>query len=79
MGASFSAAVHPAVCWLWFREGYGSHSFAQPACHAAHGNYPLWYYRALVDTFRMAGSPLAGELDRVVSELEHLAATETNS
>jgi hypothetical protein len=39
MGASFSAAVHAAVLWLWFREGYGSHSFVQPRRHAAHGNY----------------------------------------
>lgn len=31
----------------------------------------LWYYRALVDAFRRAGtSPLLGELDRVVTELE---------
>ena len=35
----------------------------------------LWYYRALVDAFRKVGSPLADELDRVVSELEHVAAT----
>ncbi|MGB7845293.1 MAG: HD domain-containing protein [Candidatus Acidiferrum sp.] len=34
----------------------------------------LWYYRALVDTFRRAGSnPLVEELNRVVSELESLA------
>jgi (p)ppGpp synthase/HD superfamily hydrolase len=33
----------------------------------------LWYYRALVNEFRKAGSnPLVGELDRVVSELESL-------
>jgi GTP pyrophosphokinase len=33
----------------------------------------LWYYRALVEAFRKAGStPLVDELDRVVSELEHL-------
>ena len=31
----------------------------------------LWYYRALVEAFRAAGSmPLVEELDRVVSELE---------
>lgn len=30
----------------------------------------LWYYRALVDAFRAVGSPLADELDHVVSELE---------
>lgn len=39
----------------------------------------LWYYRALVSSFRQAGSdprvsPLVEELDRVVSELEGLAA-----
>jgi GTP pyrophosphokinase len=33
----------------------------------------LWYYRALVDAFRLAGtSPLVDELDRVVSEMERL-------
>lgn len=33
----------------------------------------LWYYRALVEAFRTAGStPLVEELDRVVSELEQL-------
>jgi GTP pyrophosphokinase len=33
----------------------------------------LWYYRALVEAFRKAGStPLVDELDRVVCELEHL-------
>ncbi len=34
----------------------------------------LWYYRALADAFRTAGSPLADELDRVVSELESLTS-----
>ena len=35
----------------------------------------LWYYRTLVDVFRKAGSnPLIDELDRVVTELEHLAS-----
>jgi len=36
----------------------------------------LWYYRALVDTFRKTKAPAAliDELDRVVSELESLAA-----
>ena len=34
----------------------------------------LWYYRALVDAFRAAGStPLVEELDRVVSDIERLA------
>ncbi|HTO97350.1 MAG TPA: hypothetical protein VMK66_09940, partial [Myxococcales bacterium] len=34
----------------------------------------LWYYRALVETFRQAGNnPLVEELERVVSELETLA------
>jgi (p)ppGpp synthase/HD superfamily hydrolase len=34
----------------------------------------LWYYRALVETFRKAGaSPLVEELDRVVTQLESLA------
>lgn len=34
----------------------------------------LWYYRALVDAYREGGpSPLADEIDRVVSELERLA------
>jgi len=33
----------------------------------------LWYFRSLVETFRVAGnSPLIEELDRTVSELEHL-------
>ncbi|MBI5877515.1 MAG: HD domain-containing protein [Chloroflexi bacterium] len=37
----------------------------------------LWYYRALVAAFRAAGgSPLVDELDRVVSELEGLAASD---
>ena len=35
----------------------------------------LWYYRALVKEFRAAGSnPLVEEFDRVVSELESVAA-----
>jgi (p)ppGpp synthase/HD superfamily hydrolase len=35
----------------------------------------LWYYRALVDAYSAAGrTPLVEELDRVVSELERLAA-----
>lgn len=35
----------------------------------------LWYYRALVDVFRQAGSsPLIDELNRVVTELETLAS-----
>jgi (p)ppGpp synthase/HD superfamily hydrolase len=35
----------------------------------------LWYYRALVEAFRAAGStPLIDELDRTVRELERLAA-----
>lgn len=34
----------------------------------------LWYYRALVEVFRKAGTnPLIEELDRAVSELESLA------
>jgi len=37
----------------------------------------LWYYRALVETFRQAGNnPLVEELERVVSELESLAQKE---
>ncbi|MBI4543684.1 MAG: HD domain-containing protein [Gemmatimonadetes bacterium] len=35
----------------------------------------LWYYRALVEAYRKAGTtPLVEELDRVVTELEGLAA-----
>jgi (p)ppGpp synthase/HD superfamily hydrolase len=35
----------------------------------------LWYYRALVETFRAAGpTPLVEELERVVSEIERLAS-----
>lgn len=35
----------------------------------------LWYYRALVEAFRAAGSnPIVEELDRVVGELERLAS-----
>jgi hypothetical protein len=37
-------------------------------------NGTLWYYRALADAFRTAKSPLAGELERVVSEVESLAS-----
>ena len=34
----------------------------------------LWYYRSLVSAFRARGTtPLVEELDRVVSEIEHLA------
>lgn len=34
----------------------------------------LWYYRALVDAFREAGtSSIVDDLDRTVSEIEHLA------
>jgi (p)ppGpp synthase/HD superfamily hydrolase len=37
----------------------------------------LWYYRALVEALQAAGpSPLVEELDRVVSELEHLASAQ---
>ena len=37
----------------------------------------LWYYRSLVEMFRKAGSnTLVEELDRVVTEIEHLAGTE---
>jgi (p)ppGpp synthase/HD superfamily hydrolase len=34
----------------------------------------LWYYRALIDAFRVRGefAPLVNELERVVSEIEHL-------
>jgi (p)ppGpp synthase/HD superfamily hydrolase len=39
----------------------------------------LWYYRALSDAFRVADSPLADELDRVVSELEQLTGTTRSS
>jgi (p)ppGpp synthase/HD superfamily hydrolase len=39
-------------------------------------NGTLWYYRALVDAYSAAGrTPLVDELDRVVSELERLAAS----
>ena len=35
----------------------------------------LWYYRSIVNAFRAAGTtPLVEELDRVVSEIERLAA-----
>src|SRR5947209_3264912 len=38
-------------------------------------NGTLWYYRAAIDALRSAGTtPLIEELDRVVSELEYLAA-----
>lgn len=38
----------------------------------------LWYYRALVETYREIGStPLVEELDRVVLELERLAGGES--
>ena len=37
----------------------------------------LWYYRALIDAFRQAGTnELIEELDRVVTETERLAATQ---
>ena len=40
----------------------------------------LWYYRALVEAFRGAGShPLVEELDRVVKELESLAGVRAAS
>ena len=40
----------------------------------------LWYYRALVEAFRCAGSnPLVEELDRVVKELESLAGVRAAS
>lgn len=37
----------------------------------------LWYYRALVDAFRARGqfAAMTDELDRIVTELEHLAAS----
>ena len=36
----------------------------------------LWYYRAMVNTLRAAGdAPVVEELDRVVTELERLAAS----
>lgn len=34
----------------------------------------LWYYRQLATTFAGLGSPVAGELDREVGEIERLAA-----
>lgn len=34
----------------------------------------LWYYRELADRFAALGSPVAGELDREVGEIERLAA-----
>jgi hypothetical protein len=34
----------------------------------------LWYYRALVDAYRDGGSPVLGELERVVEEMERLAS-----
>ncbi len=38
-------------------------------------NGTLWYYRALVQTYREVGPCfMVEELDRVVSELERLAA-----
>ena len=40
----------------------------------------LWYYRALVEAFRCAGSnPLVEELDRVVTELESLTGVRAAS
>lgn len=37
----------------------------------------LWYYRALLEALRQAGtSPLVEEIERVVTELERLAASE---
>jgi len=40
---------------------------------AGEKNGTLWYYRALVDAFRAAGtSPLVEELARVVAELDHI-------
>jgi hypothetical protein len=37
----------------------------------------LWYYRAMVNALRVAGSsPVVEELDRVVTELESLAKQE---
>jgi (p)ppGpp synthase/HD superfamily hydrolase len=37
----------------------------------------LWYYRSLVEAFRQVRfTPLVAELERVVSELEHLATKE---
>ncbi len=40
----------------------------------------LWYYRALVEAFRAGGTmPLIEELDRVVSEMERLAAREDDA
>lgn len=61
MGASFSAAVRPAVVGLWSREGYGSPLFAQPDCHGAHGNYALPLY-SVAHAFR-AGSRLRIEIN----------------
>ncbi len=37
----------------------------------------LWYYRELANRFAALGSPVAGELDREVSEIERLAAATT--
>jgi GTP pyrophosphokinase len=37
----------------------------------------LWYYRALIQAFREAGTnPLIEELDRVVTEIERLASAQ---
>lgn len=37
-------------------------------------NDQLWYYRSLADTYSQLGSPLADELDRVVTDLEGLVS-----
>jgi hypothetical protein len=47
-------------------------------CFSAPKVKTLWYYRSLVQEFRAAGvthqlKPLLDELDRVVTELEHLS------
>jgi len=45
-------------------------STALPAARTARS----WYYREMVNVFHKAGSgPLIDELDRIVTELEHLA------
>lgn len=51
--------IHGDVLWKRFNAGRDDQ---------------LWYYRSLADTYRQLDSPLADELDRVVTELEGLVS-----
>ena len=67
--------LHPKRRVLYTAER--SHAYPEALWNRFNGGKDgtLWYYRALVETFRQVGAcGMMEELDRVVSELERVAA-----